>query len=296
MDFRQSRVVAQSPAMPSGTTLGELLEEGRRRLRALPFLPPPREAALLLATLLGWSEARLRARTDEAAPFEIAAAFRAWLARREKGEPVAYLFGRRELYGREFAVDSRVLVPRPETEHLIEIALGLALPERPLIADVGTGSGAIAITLAAELPSSRVIATDLSMGALDVARGNARRLGVAHRLLFLHTDLSAGIDLGRVDLMVSNPPYVAPEAAAEMSPEVVDFEPHLALFAAEGGRAAIRRLLELARGLRPGTPVVLEIGFDQGGYVLAEAGRQGFARAEIRPDYAGLPRNALLYR
>lgn len=282
--------------MPSGTTLGELLEEGRGRLRALPFAPPPREAVLLLATLLGWSESRLRARTDEAAPAETAAAFRALLARREQGEPVAYLFGRRELYGREFAVDSRVLVPRPETEHLIEIALGLPLPARPLIADVGTGSGAIAVTLAAELPDSRVIATDLSLDALDLARHNARRLGVGDRLLFLHTDLLAGIALGQVDLLVSNPPYVAPEAAAGMSPEVVDFEPHLALFSPEGGRQALRRLLELSRGLRPGTPIVLEIGYDQGDYVLAEAARQGLASAEIRPDYAGLQRNALLYR
>lgn len=279
-----------------GPLLGELLLEGRRRLRALPFSPPPREAALMLATLLGWSEARILARGDEEAPPETAAAFRALLARREKGEPVAYLFGRREFYGRDFAVDARVLVPRPETEHLIEIALGLALPKEPRIVDVGTGSGAIAVTLAAEIPGARVIATDISLGAIEVARGNARRLGVADRVLFVHTDLAAGIDLERVDLLVSNPPYVAPEVEGELSVEVRGFEPHLALFSPDGGRQAISRLLAQACGLRQGTPIVLEIGYDQGSFVVEEAERLGLRQVEIRNDYAGLPRNALLRR
>lgn len=280
----------------SAAPLGELLEEGRRRLRLLPFAPAPRESALLLSHLLGWSEARVLARTDENVDKAIAAAFRALLERRERGEPVAYLFGRREFYGREFAVDDRVLVPRPETEHLIEIALALELPPRPTIADVGTGSGAIAVTLAAELPGARVLATDLSLGALALASRNARRHGVAERIAFLETDLLAGIDLGAIDLLVSNPPYVDPAAAGEMSPEVRDFEPHLALFAEEGGRQTIARLLAAARGLRPGTPIHFEIGYDQAAYLGEEAARQGLGEVEIRNDYAGLPRNALLRR
>lgn len=278
------------------TRLGELLEEGRRRLRALPFAPAPREAALLLGELLGWSEARVLARTDESIEPSLAAAFRAWLERRERGEPVAYLFGRREFYGREFAVDDRVLVPRPETEHLIEIALALGLPAASRIADVGTGSGAIAVTLAAELPGALIIATDLSLGALAVARKNARRHGVDGRIVFLSTDLLAGVDLAGIDLLVSNPPYVDPAAAGEMSPEVRDFEPHLALFAEDGGRRAIARLLAAARSLRPGTPVLFEIGYDQAAYLTEEAARQGLGKVEIRNDYAGLPRNALLGR
>lgn len=283
-------------ASPAAPRLGELLEEGRRRLRALPFAPAPREAALLLARLLGWSEARVLARTDENAAPALAADFRALLDRRERGEPVAYLFGQREFYGRDFAVDDRVLVPRPETEHLIEIALGLALPAAPRIADVGTGSGAIAVTLAAELPAARLYATDLSLGALAVARRNARRHQVEGRIFFLRTDLLAGLELGKLDLLVSNPPYVDPAAAGEMSPEVRDFEPHLALFAAEGGRRAIARLLAAARSLRPGTPILLEIGYDQAAYLAEEAARQGLGPVEIRSDYAGLPRNALLRR
>lgn len=277
-------------------TLGDLLEEGRQRLRALPFAPPPREAVLLLAELLGWSEARVRARTDEAAGPELRERFHSLLARRETGEPFAYLFERKEFFGREFAVDRRVLVPRPETEHLIEKALGLALPPAPRVVDVGTGSGAIAVTLAAELPAARVLATDLSLGALEVAKANARRHAEAGRLLFVHTDLLAGVELGQVDLLVSNPPYVDPAEAERLSPEVVAFEPHLALFAEDGGRGAIVRLLEQARGLRPGTPILLEIGYDQTDFVVAEAARQGLGRAEVTCDYAGLARNAFLRR
>ena len=277
-------------------TLGDLLEEARQRLRVLPFAPAPREAVLLLAELLGWGEARVRARTDEEADPELVRRFRSLLTRREQGEPVAYLFGRKEFFGRDFAVDRRVLVPRPETEHLIEKALLLPLPAAPWVVDVGTGSGAIAVTLAAELPGARVVATDLSLGALEVAKANARRQGVEDRVLFLHTDLLAGIELGQVDLLVSNPPYVDPAEAERLSPEVAKFEPHLALFAEDGGRRAIVRLLEQARGLRPGTPILLEIGYDQADFVVAEAARQGLGAAEITRDYAGLPRNAFLLR
>ena len=277
-------------------TLGDLLEEARQRLRVLPFAPAPREAVLLLAELLGWGEARVRARTDEEADPELVRRFRSLLTRREQGEPVAYLFGRKEFFGRDFAVDRRVLVPRPETEHLIEKALLLPLPAAPWVVDVGTGSGAIAVTLAAELPGARVVATDLSLGALEVAKAKARRQGVEDRVLFLHTDLLAGIELGQVYLLVSNPPYVDPAEAERLSPEVVAFEPHLALFAEDCGRRAIVRLLEQARGLRPGTPILLEIGYDQADFVVAEAARQGLGAAEITRDYAGLPRNAFLLR
>lgn len=282
--------------MNEGPRLGELLEEGKSALRAMPFAPNTREAALLLATLLGWSEARLRARTDEKAPPAIAEAFRALLTRRAKGEPVAYLFGRREFFGREFAVDPRVLVPRPETEHLIEKALALDLPEGPKIVDVGTGSGAIAVTLAAELPQAKLLATDLSLGALQVAQQNARRHGVAKRIRLVQTDLLAGVHLEHIDLLVSNPPYIDPAVAAELSIEVRNFEPHLALFSPQEGKEAISRLLEKARGLRPGTPLLLEIGYDQADFVAEEAKRLGLELVEITNDYAGLPRNALLQR
>jgi len=276
--------------------LGELLEEGRRTLRALPFAPPAREAALLLATLLGWSEARVLARTDESLDPALAAEFRRLLARRSQGEPVAYLLGQREFFGRDFAVDPRVLVPRPETEHLIEKVLALKLPAAPQVVDVGTGSGVIAVTLACEIPSARFVATDLSLGALTLARQNALRHGATGRILFLQTDLTAGIALEEINLLVSNPPYIDPAVAGTLSIEVHGFEPHLALFSPQAGREAISRLLSLARGLRPGTPILLEIGYDQSRFLEEEATRRGLELVEISSDYAGLPRNAWLRR
>jgi release factor glutamine methyltransferase len=279
---------------PAGPTVGELLREGRRRLAGLAFQPPPREAALLLAEALGWNEARLLARSDATVATDVAACYRAWLERRAFGEPVAYLFGRREFYGRDFAVDRRVLIPRPETEHLVELALGLDLPKAPRILDIGTGSGILAVTLAAELPAARVVATDLSLDALQVARANARSHGVAARVSFLHTDLAAGVDLGAIDLLVSNPPYVDPEA--ELSTEVRDHEPHLALFAPDQGRQILHRLLHASAGLRPHVPVLWEIGYDQADWLAQAARESPLVLQAIHPDYAGHPRVAQLRR
>src|SRR5262249_44965248 len=146
----------------------ELLREGRRRLAAGAFAAP-REAALLLGAVLGLTEAQAMARDDQAVPPAAAARFEALLERRPAGEPVAYRLGSREFYGRRFAVDPRVLIPRPETEHVVEAALALALPPAPRILDVGTGSGCLAVTLALELPGAFAAAGDLSPGALAVA-------------------------------------------------------------------------------------------------------------------------------
>ncbi|HVR07812.1 MAG TPA: peptide chain release factor N(5)-glutamine methyltransferase, partial [Thermoanaerobaculia bacterium] len=211
----------------SGRLLGDLLREGRRRLAATAFAPP-REAALLLGAVLGLTEAQAMARDDQAVPAAAAARFEALLARRLAGEPVAYLLGGREFYGRRFAVDQRVLIPRPETEHVVEAALALALPAAPRILDVGTGSGCLAVTLALELRGATVTAADLSPGALAVAAGNARRHGVAGRVAAVASDLTVAFDLGGFDLVVSNPPYVDPADAPGLSPEVCKFEPHLA--------------------------------------------------------------------
>lgn len=249
----------------------------------------------MLARALGISEAQLLARTTETVAPEVRQHFDSLLERRLTGEPVAYLFGEKELYGRSFAVDRRVLVPRPETEHLIEAALALPLATQPCILDVGVGSGAIAVTLAAELPAARVVATDLSLGALAVARKNALRHGVAERLTLVATDLSAALRLADFDLVVSNPPYVDP--AAGLSPEVRDFEPALALFAGEKGRAILDRLVRQAAALRSGTVMILEIGHDQADWLRKTVGAQGeLELLEILPDYAGIPRIAILRR
>ncbi len=284
-------------ADPGKVTIGELLRDARRRLAAASFAPERREAMLLLARVLERGEASVLAHTEDAVPAAAAERFRGLLARRLAGEPVAYLFGEREFYGRPFAVDRRVLIPRPETEHLIEAALALDLPARPRIADAGTGSGAIAITLALEIPGARLLATDVSLPALEVARANVRRHGAGDRMALVGADLVSALDLGRIDLVVSNPPYVDPAEAPELSAEVTGFEPHLALFAPDRGRAVIRRLLDETAGLRAGAYLVIEIGHDQSGWLEGVAGEhEGWELIEIVRDYGGIPRTAVLRR
>lgn len=292
-------------------TIGDLLAEAKARLRAASFTPPPREANLLLGHVLGLAEARLLARTDEPVPAAAETDFRALFARRLTGEPVAYLIGEREFYGRPFAVDRRVLVPRPETEHLVEEVLARTgdLPPDARVLDVGAGSGAIAVTLALERPRWRVTATDLSPAALAVARDNARRLGLSTsrgaRLRLVACDLTSALRLDPFDLLVSNPPYVPEEEAAILSPEVRDFEPHAALFspadraAADGplpGTGIASRLLEQAASLPPGAEVVLEIGHGQLDGLRSVAPRHGWRVARAIEDYAGIPRVVRLER
>lgn len=282
--------------MPS-TTIADLLREGRQRLAGAEHQPSTREAALLLGHVLGLGEANVLARGEQEVAEGERERFEGLLERRLSGEPAAYLLGEREFYGRPFAVDSRVLIPRPETEHLVEAALALDLGEAPWILDVGTGSGAIAVTLALELPDARVVASDLSMGALRVAAANAGRHGVAGRVLAVRGDLAAPLSLGRFDLVVSNPPYIDPEEGPSLSPEVRDFEPSEALFAPEQGRGVVARLLEASKDLRPGTPMLLEIGYDQSEWLYRTIDeRRGLELVDIRRDYGGVPRSALLRR
>ncbi len=285
-------------------TLRQLLAEARPLLAATPFGAPRREAALLLGHVLGLTEAQVMAREESAVSPEAEERFRGLLARRLGGEPVAYLKGEREFWGRAFHVDPRVLIPRPETEHLIEVAIEAALaeplPPAPWILDVGTGSGILAVTLALEIPGARLVATDLSPGALAVAAGNARRHGVSCRVRLLALDLTAGLDLSRFDLVVSNPPYVDRSEAAEMSPEVCNYEPPLALFPPGAGDSILARLLAqcsgLRTGLRPGVSLAVEIGRGQLAAVRRHAAAAGLEVAAVREDYAGIPRTVLLRR
>jgi len=278
-------------------TIAQLLAEARPRLAATSFAAPPREAALLLGRLLGLSEAQVLAHGEREVPAETAERFRSLLERRLTGEPVAYLLGEREFYGRPFAVDPRVLIPRPETEHVVEEALATPLPERPWILDVGTGSGILPVTLALEIPGARTVGTDVSPGALAVARGNARRHGVGDRARFVGADLVLGLDLSRFDLVVSNPPYIDAGDAPSLSPEVVDFEPHVALFAPGSGDSVLARLFSLLGvGLRPGIRAIVEIGFGQLEAARHHAEASGLEFAGARLDYAGIPRVVVLER
>lgn len=277
-------------------TVRDLLADARLRLIAAPFAPSRREAALLLGHVLGLSEAQVIARNEREVEPEAADRFAQLLARRLTGEPVSYLFGEREFYGRVFRVDRRVLIPRPETEHVVEEALKAPLPPDPWILDVGAGSGILAVTLALEIPGARAVTTDLSPGALAVAAGNARRLGAGGRVLPVGADLARGLDLGRFDLVVSNPPYIDPAEAVTLSPEVCNFEPHLALFAPGSigsggmGDSILERLFAELRTLRSGVRLLLEIGFGQLDVARRHAESSGWIFLGVRADYAGIPR------
>lgn len=276
-------------------SVGELLAWGRDRLRRAAVDAAPREAGLLLARALGRDEAFVLAgeeRTVGAAP---EARYRDWIGRRTSGEPVAYLLGTREFWGREFEVDDRVLIPRPESEHLIEHALALKLPERPRILDIGTGSGCLAISLALEVPAARLVAVDRSLAALAVARRNAGRLG-AHDLLLVAADLATAVELARFDLVVANPPYIEPGEMDSLAPDVREFEPTEALVAPSGGEAMYRRLLTGLASLRPGTPVLVEMAPAQADRLAAWAAEAGFRSVVIHDDLSGRRRIGLLSR
>lgn len=238
--------------------------------------------------MLGLGEASLLARDDMEVGEEDAARIAMLIERRLAGEPVAYLIASKEFFGRPFAVDHRVLVPRPETEHLVEAALALAkaLPPRPQILDVGTGSGCIAVTLALELPASHVTATDRSPAALAVAQGNANALG-AH-VDFVAADWASTLRSECFDLVVSNPPYLDP--AGPVMPEVAAWEPAPALWAGTGGLDAYRELLDGLAGTRAGTPLLLEIGLGQGAPLAHLAVEAGWRLAAVHRDLAGIER------
>jgi release factor glutamine methyltransferase len=278
-------------------TLRELLQVGRSALAGRGIDSPGREATRLLGLLTGLSEAALLAADDRAAAPELEQRYRILVTRRAGGEPMAYLVGHREFFGRRFGVDRHVLIPRPETEHLVEIALGLPLPEGAWVLDVGTGSGAIAVTLAAERPGWRLVATDRSLGALALARANAVRHGVGARVSALAADLLAGLDLGRFDLLVSNPPYVDPAELAGLPRDVRDWEPVAALVSPGGGTRVAERLLAEAKALAPGAFVALEHGASQRAELLAAAQRLGgYELVEARADLAGLARDVVFRR
>lgn len=276
-------------------TVAELLRDATARLSATS--PTPRlDAELLLAHALGWPRARLVAERAHAPAPEQAAAFAAMVARRAALEPVAYIVGHREFYGLDLLVTPATLVPRPETELLVELALEEARrrgagPSALTVADIGTGTGAIAIALAAHLPSAVVYATDLSAAALAVAARNVERHGLGGRVRLLHGDLLAPLP-EPVDLLVSNPPYTI---LAEVEPNVRAHEPRLALDGGPDGAAIYRRLLASARErLRPGGAVLLEIGAWQGELVagLVREALPSLA-VTVHQDLAGLDRVVL---
>ncbi len=266
--------------------------------RALGMTMPYREARLqaeiLLAHALGVSRAGVLARLDEELSVEVAARYAAQVARRAQHEPLAYILGHQEFYRLDFVVDRRVLVPRHETEQIVLLALervhNVSHPV-PTLVDVGTGSGAIALTLAHNLPNARVIATDVSRDALAVAQINAARLNLAGRVELLHGDLLEPVT-EPFDILIANLPYVPSERFKELPREIRAFEPRIALDGGKDGLEVMRRLLaQLEAHAAPGGIVFLEISEEQGKMavevVQAELPR---AKLAVHQDLEGLDR------
>jgi release factor glutamine methyltransferase len=252
-------------------------------LTAVGVETPRLDAELLLAEATGWERARLAAAPEAGVPAEAGRRFAETVRRRLRREPLAYILGRKGFRSIELRVDPRVLIPRPETELLVELALELK-PRRAL--DVGTGSGAVALAIAEELPECEVVATDTSAAALAVAQSNAERLGLAARVELVEAMLPA--DPGAFDLVVANLPYVAEADWASLEPEVTEWEPREALLAGPDGLDVIRAAIPAVAPLAP--MLALEVGADQApavGELLFEA---GFATVETRADLAGIPR------
>jgi release factor glutamine methyltransferase len=243
-------------------TAAALLEDAAAALAAAGVSSPEWDAERLLRHVLGWDRATLVASPGRPVPRPDAERFRALVARRAAREPLQYILGTQAFWKHDFLVTPAVLIPRPETELLVETSLELLKGvERPLVVDVGTGSGCIALSIAAERPDAEVHATEISKAALEVARENARRLGLEERVAFHHGDLLEPVArlAGRIDLVVSNPPYVDPAERDTLAPEVRDHEPATALFTPD-----VKAYPRLARGareiLRPGGSLVVEIG------------------------------------
>ncbi|PWB72630.1 MAG: peptide chain release factor N(5)-glutamine methyltransferase [Holophagae bacterium] len=276
------------------TTVGELLDEGARRLPRRDGLPDPRrEARWLLARAAGVTEGWLLLNDDVVLPEETAARYDDWLARRTAGEPAHHLTGSCSFWGRDFGVSPAVLVPRPETELVVAAALELPLPEAARVLDVGTGSGCLAVTLAAERPGLAVDAVDRSLAALEVARRNASRHGV--RVGFACSDLGWCL-AGGYGLVVANLPYI-PSGRLGALPLEVRYDPALALDGGGDGLDLVRALLgDLWRLLAPGGSAVLELGEDQADAVSTIAGAVGLATVRRVRDLSGCERVVVLQR
>ena len=286
------RPAASSSRDAETRTVGKLLTWTTQWLAGRGSESPRLDAEVLLATVRGCSRILLYTAFDEVVPDDVRARFRELVRRRGDGEPVAYLTGTKEFFSLAFDVSPAVLVPRPETEQLVVRAIDLLRGEgSPRIADVGTGSGAIAVSLAKHLPSAEIVAIDISPAAIAVARANAVKHGVADRIEFIESDLFANVGPGRpFDLVASNPPYVRDDEFEGLPRDVRLHEPKQALVAGPTGVEVIGRLAaEAADRLSPGGWLLVEIGPPEASEaaVRSTAGLKG---EPTLPDLAGIPR------
>ena len=272
---------------------------GRLRAAGIPREESDLDARLLAEFALGWTSERFFTSAGQRESDDFAHRYEALVSRRASREPLAYIVGRQEFWGLSFEVSPAVLIPRPETELIVEAALALfPSTDAPVsVADVCTGSGCVAVALARERPAARVVASDVSNVALALARRNASRHGVADRVTTVCTDLLDGID-PPLDLVASNPPYVRERDRLGLQPEVRDHEPALALFAGPEGLDIIRRLVGQApTRLRPGGYLIFEFGFGQDEAVEELlASSPDFQSIELRRDLQGIARTAVARR
>lgn len=297
--------------LPGGPTVGALLAEAEPRLAAEGVRNPRGTAERLLAHALGVERYRLTLDVARNPPAESAAAFRSWVNRRAAGEPLQYILGIAEFMSLPFEVGPGVLVPRPETEILVETALAEirallrsdpAIVPFPLVADLGTGSGAVAVSVARYLAPAIVHATDVSEEALRMARANADRLGVARRVNFHAGDLFAPLEelgvRGNLAAVVCNPPYIPSGEIVTLAREVRDHEPHLALDGGPDGFAVMTRLMaEAPEWLRGGGFLAFELGAGQAPRALAMLAEDArWERAAAVKDYTGVERVIVAHR
>jgi release factor glutamine methyltransferase len=280
-------------------TIAKAIAEGAARLRASQIDRERPTAGVLLCHTLGFDRTQLLTRSEEQIAEPDYEAYLRLVERRTSGEPLQYITGHQEFYGLDFIVTPDVLIPRPETELLVERVTMLASDPSngaaPLIVDLGTGSGCIAIALAVHLPGASLIATDISGAALEIARANAVRHGVQNRIQFIEGDglepLSRFKLEGAVDVLASNPPYVEEATSELVQREVREWEPHSALFAGADGLDFYRRLLpDASRYLKPGGYLVCEIGYRQLDAILKLIDSSEFEFVDLTRDLQGWPR------
>ena len=280
-------------------SLGDVLGAARARLVAAGISDDEAglDVDLYARRILGWDRARVLTSRADLPPAALEPTFSAWVTRRAQREPSAYIIGEREFYGRDFHVSPAVLVPRPETEHIVEAALPLlAAQPAARVADIGTGCGNIAVTLACEAPACTVVATDVSDVALVVAAQNAVRHGVARRVTFVQTSYLDGVD-EVFDLIAANPPYVREVDRPGLSPSV-QREPAVALFGGADGMRDLEGVLVATRArLEPGGWLLMEFGFGQEEAVRAALDRHPWLRFDrVIEDLQGLPRTVIAQR
>ncbi|GIW42092.1 MAG: release factor glutamine methyltransferase [Candidatus Binatia bacterium] len=277
---------------PASPSVSEELARATRRLLEAGVATARLDAEVLLRHAWQKSEAWLHAHPTESVPSEIVTRFRALVDRRVRREPLAYVVGGKEFWSLWFELDSSVLVPRPETEHLVEAALEL-LRETPTprIVDAGSGSGCIAVALGTERPDASLLAVDSEADALALAARNVSRYGLGDRVRLSRADLRHEALDGPFDLFVSNPPYVPSARISELDPEISRWEPRVALDGGEDGLELFRAFVaRAARALGPGGSVALEVGEGQERAVAEILSSAGFENVQSRCDYAGRPR------